>query len=440
MFEARVIRESLGTVELAVDTKEDQSLPYLDLPTPGDTLRGLSLAIIGAGPAGLIAARSAAALSAHVVVLDKGGDPCADDVLYTDRSFNITLDNVGRDVLGNPEAFGGGIWLEGRAVHHDSLVKYGAYGHSSAAQLISIPRLRLRQNLATQAEAAGAELRFGARVVTADPESGHLTYETASGRLISVRADLIVFSDGLHSLADQQLGAGLHVVPEPKNYITGLISSARTGNLSLRHIHFWHETSGNYTVGIPNADKSISLLLVSPFHDVPSFAHPFPSADLSVARLRRDFPNVYADAPELPFHLPHRRRGRFCYKSVGRHVLGSRGVIVGDAACTVPPWAGYGANTAMYTASALISLLARHPSDPAAALAVYSTHVAALSTGLMSFVFDQGDFLAGPVTKDPAGRSDDALARLILASRTAAQVEAGAWEGEAVTGSAPSLA
>ncbi len=244
MFEARVIQKSLGTVELALDTKQDRLLPYLDLPESGTKLRGRTVAVIGAGPAGLITARSAAAQGAIVTVLDKGADPRLEDMLYTDRSFNITLDTVGRQVLASPSAFDGGIWLAGRAVHRSTAVKYGAYGHSSDAELVSIPRQKLRQNLARQAEDAGAQLRFGARVIAADAESGHLAYETGAGKLHSLNVDLIIFSDGLHSLADQRLGLDRHITPEARHYITGLISPARATQLSLRHIHFWHEKDG----------------------------------------------------------------------------------------------------------------------------------------------------------------------------------------------------
>ncbi len=121
-------------------------------------------------------------------------------------------------------------------------------------------------------------------------------------------------------------------------------------------------------------------------------------------------------------------------------MLGRRGVIIGDAACTVPPWAGYGANTAMYSAAILVTLLARHADTQSEALAVYATHIASLSASLMSFVFDQGDFLAGPVVTDPAGRSDDALAGLILAARQPARLADDEVTEPASVGSEPRLA
>jgi hypothetical protein len=67
----------------------------------GNSLLDLSVIVIGGGPAGLTFARLASAQGADVTVLEQAGDPRTEEPGYTDRSFNITLDNVGRYILGD---------------------------------------------------------------------------------------------------------------------------------------------------------------------------------------------------------------------------------------------------------------------------------------------------------------------------------------------------
>ncbi len=422
--------------EYAVNVKEDRRLSYLDIfryspDRPAKGLQGLRVIVIGAGPAGLVFARAAAIQGADVTVIEKAGDPRGKDPGYTNRSFNITLDNVGRQVLADNRAWEGGIWLSGRAIHNfqgSNHVYYTRYGKTSDAELISIPRPVLRQNLCNLAEASGAHLIFRACVTEADGTTGAVFYTDRLGRDRHTQSDLIVFSDGSHSLADDIVAAGNNsqsqIWHEPRSYITGMIEPKHNQDLSLNHIHFWHESSSDaFSVGILNANGSIALLLTSLFSDMPEPIHPFPTPKLAAERLRRDFPRLFAAAPHLPQQLPKRQRGQFCYKSVSRYRVKNKGIVVGDAGCVFPPWAGYGANQAMYAAASLAHILSTHKGDVDTALPLYEKQQKILAGLLMSFVSSQGDFLSGPVTKNPSGRSDPALGPLILQARRRTQIE-----------------
>lgn len=80
-----------------------------------DALAGVRIITIGGGPAGLSLATAARAHGARVTVLEQAGDPRGSDPGYTNRSFNITLNDVGRLVLGTPRAWEGGATILGRA-------------------------------------------------------------------------------------------------------------------------------------------------------------------------------------------------------------------------------------------------------------------------------------------------------------------------------------
>ena len=96
-------------LKLAGDADGDQRLDFLDVhrvsvDASSQRLARLKITVIGAGPAGLVFARNAALHGAIVTVFERAGDPRGVDAGYTNRSFNITLDNVGRQVLGDPRA------------------------------------------------------------------------------------------------------------------------------------------------------------------------------------------------------------------------------------------------------------------------------------------------------------------------------------------------
>lgn len=370
-------------------------------------LAGLRMIVIGAGPAGLTVARRAAEQGAIVTVLEKAGDPAGSDPGYTNRSFNITLYDAGRAVLGHESAWRGGIWLKGRALHRPEQVRYGSYGEKDS-HLVCIPRPVLRKNMAVLAREAGAQLVFDAAVTRMDADGGVVWYEM-KGEKRRLTADLVVTSDGLHSLGD---GASLLAEKrrEPREYVTGTLRADYDHGLSLEHIHFWHEDGKEaYAIGLPNGDGSVELLLTSAFEGIAPGEHPFATPEAAAERLARDYPQLYELAPQLAGQLPKRRRGRFHYKLVRSFVLGRRGVVVGDAGCAVPPWAGFGANAAMYAAASLVYQLVEYGGDVAAALEVYEAQQLALGGLIMDFVSDQGEFLSGPVAKNPDGRADTML-------------------------------
>ncbi|HSX43218.1 MAG TPA: NAD(P)/FAD-dependent oxidoreductase [Candidatus Saccharimonadales bacterium] len=409
----------------AFEASFDERMPYLDTHAMSESALGtgldLRIVIIGAGPAGLVLARNTARFGAQVTVLEQAGDPRGADPGYTNRSFNITLDVVGRQVLDDQRAWAGGIWIYGRALHHfrGSLdTHHTMYGNTSDTFLVSIPRPVLRQNLCMLAEEAGAQICFRSAVTTTDTEAGLVFYTDEKGQTCSIEADLIVFGDGLHSMANDLLRANdpdaVAMWPEHRDYITGTVPAELARGYSKGHVHFWHEqTPDTFTVGIPNHDGSLDLLIASPFADLPAGVHPFEQSAEARRRLQRDFPRLYTEFPHLAEQLPSKYRGSFCYKAVRRYRVGSRGVLVGDASLVFPPWAGYGANKAMYTAASLAYALTSAQGVVDIALEAFQNHQQRMAAGLIEFGEKQGDFLAGSVKSNPAARSQPGLALLI---------------------------
>jgi 2-polyprenyl-6-methoxyphenol hydroxylase-like FAD-dependent oxidoreductase len=386
-------------------------------------LRGLRFIVVGAGPGGLTFAKAARQHGAAVEVIEKAGDPGGKNAGYTDRSFNLTLNNVGRASINDSRVLEDSIEVVGRAMHNfgsGNSTKFVSYGEGDPAMLTSITRPILRQKLAHYAEEAGVNIRFNTEVTAIDPAVGAVTLLPAdTGKIENMNGDLLVVADGLHSLADRFIEAlpngSLNLYIEPYNYVTAQLSKESCKGLSLNHINFWHQLErGTISIGVPNKDGSIAVLMVSRFDDVSAGVSPFETLDSSAECVQKNFPQLLELDPTLPERLAGRKRGRFHYKNVTNFVLGSKTAVVGDAGNTVPPWAAFGANTGIYGADALARFLIGFSGDVQAALAAYEQHELVLEQEVSDFVNGQGEFLSARVTEHPEERRDSPMLGMIV--------------------------
>lgn len=388
----------------------------------GNSLLDLSVVVIGGGPAGLTFARLASAQGADVTVLEQAGDPRNEEPGYTDRSFNITLDNVGRYVLGDSSVWEeSGSLIIGRAVHNfqgTNKAFHARYGSTPEAELISIPRPVLRQKMINMAVDAGANVRFRSKVTDVDPDEAIVWFTDPGLTEHQIKADMVVFADGLHSLGNQlalkKRTADYYLKPESRSCVTGMIYPESGHQLSLNHIHFWNELAADSTaIGIPNVDGSIAVLLISNYDDIGPEEYPFATPELAKIRLERDFPQILKHDPNMVHFLPGRRRYKFHYKAASTFLIGDRSVVVGDAGMVMPPWAGFGANSAMYSAATLVYHLMTASNDLSKSLTNYSNQQTLLARYMLDYVKDLGDFLSGPVTQEPDKHGDPGLPPLI---------------------------
>lgn len=379
-------------------------------PQPEDNkLNGLTIAVIGAGPAGLTFAKGAAQHGAIVTVLEQAGDPRGKDAGYTNRSFNLTLNQVGRRVLADERAWFGGTDVIGRAVHN--FQGTGATKHSDFIQgddtlLVSVPRPVLRQNLVKIAEEKAVQMHFHCTVTSIDTDKGSVTFADTKGSQKTIDADLIVVADGVHSIADGIIKrSSIHFRDEALRYITVLLDKETCSDLSLHHMHFWHEPqSGSVAIGMPNKDGTIAVLLISKFDDVSEETSPFDTPEHTLERLERDFPQLMDLDPNLPERVIGRERGYFHYKFIDDYVIGKKAVVIGDASSACPPWAGFGANTAMYGADVLVRFLVAMNDDIGGALACFQDYNHLLSEKVLSYANQHGKFLNGRVADHPEER------------------------------------
>ena len=358
-----------------------------------------------------------------MTILEKAGDPRGSDHGYTNRSFNITLDEVGRYVLGDDTIWKeDGIWLIGRAIHDTKKEAVEYVNYPDTAKLVSIPRPILRQNMVSKTIEQGSQILFHSHVTHLDPEQGVVRYMTGHGEKREIGADLVVIADGLHSLGDglraRLYGEELGVTVEERSYLAAVLQPGDYHDLNQHYIHFWQESvSESFTLGLPTLHGQMGLLLSSTFHDLDDRnTHPFPNVEAARNRLSREFPELFDAIPCVAKLLPRYVRAHFSSKLVTSYQIGDRAVLVGDAACVFPPWAGIGANSAMYAAASLVYQLVT-TGTVGEALSIYETQQRFLSPTMVSLAQGLGELFNSRVTEKPQASNDSGLALLIRDAR-----------------------
>ncbi|MEX2014668.1 MAG: NAD(P)/FAD-dependent oxidoreductase [Candidatus Saccharimonadales bacterium] len=376
-----------------------------------NSLRGLKIVVVGAGPGGLTFARTASANGANITVIERAGNPYGKNSGYTDRSFNLTLNEVGRKILGNARSWRGGTDVVGRAIHNfknSDTIKYTQYGEGDRARLTSVPRPVLRQNLVDIVEEHGVKISFDTKVIEVEPNLGKVACENKDAAKKNIEADIIVLADGIHSLSDAFITAMpdglLNRRQDPLSYVSVMLGQNVSKSLSSHHMHFWHKTgSESVAIGMPNSDGTVATLLISPYKGV-SDENPFSASDQAIERLERDFPEVLDLDPSLAEQVKGRKLGHFHYKSITNYVLGEKCIVVGDAGSASPPWAGFGANTAIYSGDALARFLIGCSGDIKKAFLGYERYKLALADLVLDYASEHGEFLNKEVAENPEKR------------------------------------
>ncbi|HEX5798259.1 MAG TPA: NAD(P)/FAD-dependent oxidoreductase [Candidatus Saccharimonadales bacterium] len=377
----------------------------------GNLLKDLKIIVVGAGPGGLTFAKAASLNGADVMVIERAGSPHGLNPGYTDRSFNLTLNEVGRKILGEERAWQGGTDVIGRAIHNfqnTGAIKYTEYGEGDKSILTSVPRPVLRQNLVNIVEDQGVKIHFHTKVVEVEPNLGKVVCENKDAIKKELKADVIVLADGIHSLSDVFItalpGGSLGKKQDPLSYISVMLGQKAAKGLSSHHMHFWHKAgSESVAIGMPNKDGTIATLLISPYKDVIDES-PFSMPDQAIERLKQDFPEVLSLEPDLANQVVGRKLGHFHYKSITNYILGDKCIVVGDAGSASPPWAGFGANTAIYSADVLARFLIGCNGDIQEAFLGYEKYKIALAELVLDYANEHGEFLNKEVAERPEKR------------------------------------
>ena len=337
------------------------------------------IAIVGGGLAGSLLALALAQRGHQVDLYERQADP-RQRIGRAGRSINLGLSKRGMKALDTvgllQTVLQRSVVMGGRVIHApDGSSRYQPYGKDSGEVLHSIDRNELGHLLLDHAEPQpGVKLHFGHRLVSVDKEKRELSFETGEG-LVKARPAWVVGADGAFSTMRRELQRGERANYQQEYLEWGykeLTLAAGTDGKSvieLEALHVWPRTHCLF-VSHPNRDGSHTLTLFLPFEGADSFATLHDDADVT-SLITRYFPDLVPLLPGLLQEWAKHPIGSLITTRTAPWAFGDWAVLVGDACHAVYPFYGQGMNSAFEDCCVLLSALAEHPGDTAAAFHAY---------------------------------------------------------------------
>ena len=292
------------------------------------------VAIVGAGPAGSIAAHHLAEAGVQVVLLDKAKFP-------RDKTCGDGVAHEGLNIL---TRMGLGEWLSDfqdfdmlRLSSPNGQVLDIPYLQEGIDFGRTIPRLLLDARLVEAAVDAGAKLVEGVKVDTVDFSDQR---PVVVGGEVKVDARLVILADGSQAPVTRKLGLARDTVPDMtavRQYYTG--DTGPTGRLEL---HFQQWVSPGYTWVFPLGDGRVNIgtgtftsRVRSKKVNLREVLENFKDDPIIEGRLEKAEP----DGPFKGFPL------RTSFGSISTHA--DHLMVAGDAAGLVNPFTGEGITPAL---------------------------------------------------------------------------------------------
>jgi 2-polyprenyl-6-methoxyphenol hydroxylase-like FAD-dependent oxidoreductase len=344
-----------------------------------DADRSGGIAIVGGGPAGLVAAIALARRGVRTTVLERDVHPDLAPRFHPDRSYTIDITGHGLRALRHIDATGyfddrllpfRGIQYEDRMVE-----EWSEPGWTGSRGDI----LRALMAVITDRHKDLVHIEFGCRVSDVDVDSGAVSYTPPGADAVTRQFDLVVGADGAGSVVRQAMQKrlpGFTVVKKSlPNYLTMIALDRLSDQLDETYLHALATRPFCVAGAVPGDEES----------DGPRWfcavgtRRPLSFSSAAEARtyLRKHCPRVLdlaSDASVAAF------AGRTCYhigqKLTCSRLDGGRAVLVGDAAGPFPP-IGQGINAAMEAAMELDRCIAAAGTGPVALAAAAASYSAA---------------------------------------------------------------
>ena len=323
---------------------------------------GGRITIAGAGLAGALLATLLARRGWSVDVFEKRPDPRV-RAYEGGRSINLALAERGLHALrlaGLQEAvMAQAVMMRGRMVHGlDGSTQLLRYGKDDSEVIWSVHRGRLNISLLDAAEAAGARIRFNARLDEVDFDQRRLRLVNDHDRSVEeLEFEVLIGADGA--------GSGVRLALKPSldlgesfealdhGYKELEVPPAADGGFKLEAnaLHIWPR-GGYMCIALPNSEKTFTVTLFLPNEGDPSFAT---LPDLAAARalFERDFADALECIPEFDADWIANPVSSLGTLRLERWHLDGRAVLIGDAAHAMVPFHGQGMNCAFEDCIAL---------------------------------------------------------------------------------------
>ena len=320
------------------------------------------ITIAGAGLAGALLATLLARRGWKVDVFERRPDPRL-RAYEGGRSINLALAERGLHALqlaGLQDAvMAQAVMMRGRMVHGlDGSTQLLRYGKDDSEVIWSVHRGRLNISLLDAAEAAGARLRFDARLDEVDFDRRRLRLVNDHDRRSEdLQFEVLIGADGagsgVRAALKDSLELGESFEPLGHGYKELEVPPAEDGGFQLEPnaLHIWPR-GGYMCIALPNTEKTFTVTLFLPSEGDPSFAT-LPDVAAAHALFERDFASALERIPEFDADWIANPIGGLGTLRLDRWHLDSRAVLIGDAAHAMVPFHGQGMNCAFEDCIAL---------------------------------------------------------------------------------------
>jgi len=340
------------------------------------------ITLLGAGLAGSLLAVYLARRGHEVVVYERMPD-MRRHAIPAGRSINLALAHRGIRALDGvglmPEVQKLLIPMRGRMLHDkDGTTSLTPYGRTPTEVIHSVSRPGLNMLLMDAAERAGARFHFGQRVTDVDFDSGHVSLvEEPGGRRHSIEAATLIATDGGGSAVRQAMMRrhGVEVTEDilPHAYKELTIPASADGShrMEKHALHIWPR-GGYMLIALPNLDGSFTVTLFLARQGAPSFAKLDEPGELQ-RFFDTDFPDALALIPELEQDFRSHPTGLMGTVHTDSWHIGSRALLLGDAAHAIVPFHGQGMNCAFEDCLVLDECLSDRGDDWSAVFSEFET-------------------------------------------------------------------
>lgn len=373
-----------------------------------------AITIIGAGLVGSLLATLLAQRGFAVEVFERMPDPRTHGFLGG-RSINLALAERGLQALrqaGLAEAvLAQAVMMRGRMVHAlDGTTNLQRYGRDDSEVIWSVSRGGLNIALIDAAELAGARMYFDRALVDTNFANGTIALADAAGDRRERSCGLLLGADGagsaLRAAMAREVDLGERIDPLGHGYkeleipafdkhpvrrpeiaaANSLPQRGRAGvgvestsqasppsalrapfpasggrsqeifALEPNALHIWPR-GGYMCIALPNSEGSFTVTLFLPnTGPAPSFAM-LPDAKAARAFFEEQFPDALALIPDFARDWDANPVGQLATLYLERWHVGSRTLLLGDAAHAIVPFHGQGMNAGFEDAVELASLL-----------------------------------------------------------------------------------
>ncbi|MGW0248185.1 FAD-dependent monooxygenase [Nocardia goodfellowii] len=340
--------------------------------------RTTTIAIVGAGPAGLTAAITLADAGIDFVLLDRlaeGANTSRAAVVHA-RTLEV-LAELGLDT----ELIARGIQVPIFRVHDGArtLAKIQFGGLPTAyPYTLMVPQDTTEEVLLARLHRAGGQVHRPYQVTRITDENDGVTieYTDAVGVAGTIRADYVVGADGMHSVVRDQAGIGFTGATYPESFV--LADVRMTWPIARDEVALHLSPEGVTVVApLPDSDQPDRYRVVATLDDAPE--HPT-IADIQTILDTRG-PGGDVKVTEVLWSS----RFRVHHRVADRYRAG-RVLLAGDAAHVHSPAGGQGMNTGIQDAAFLGPLLARVVrGEPETLLDTYETTRRPVALGVVAF-------------------------------------------------------